>query len=156
MATRFGHVNVIAHDWRRLAEFYETVFGCVPVPPERDQRGEWLDRLTGVPGTHIRGVHLRLPGGSATLEIYGYGDAAPRVSIGPNTPGFSHIAFMVDDLDAAVRRVQDGGGGEWGEAGEVDIAGIGRLRLQYLTDPEGNIIEIQQWNLTSATEPSHA
>ena len=33
---RFGHVNVIARDWRRLADFYAEVFGCELVPPERD------------------------------------------------------------------------------------------------------------------------
>ena len=25
---RFGHVNVTALDWRRLADFYTVVFGC--------------------------------------------------------------------------------------------------------------------------------
>jgi predicted enzyme related to lactoylglutathione lyase len=146
MSIRFAHVNVIAHDWRRLAGFYQTVFGCKPVPPERDQRGEWLDRVTGVPRTHIRGVHLRLPGGSATLEVYSYEAAVERPNIGPNTPGFSHIAFVVDDLVGTARQVTEQGGGEVGDVGEVSIDAVGRLKLQYLTDPEGNIIELQQWS----------
>ena len=33
---RYGHTNLIAADWRALASFYEELFGCVPVPPERD------------------------------------------------------------------------------------------------------------------------
>ena len=55
---KLTHVNVIARDWRRLAAFYETVFGCVRVPPERDLAGLWLDAATGIPGARIRGVHL--------------------------------------------------------------------------------------------------
>jgi catechol 2,3-dioxygenase-like lactoylglutathione lyase family enzyme len=66
------HVNLIARDWERLAAFYEIVFGCVRVPPERDLAGPWLDRATGVSGARIRGVHLRFSGnaGGPTLEIF--------------------------------------------------------------------------------------
>jgi catechol-2,3-dioxygenase len=37
------HTNLIARDWRSLARFYEDVFACVPVPPERDYAGDDLD-----------------------------------------------------------------------------------------------------------------
>lgn len=144
MTIRFAHVNVIARDWRRLADFYQKVFGCRPVPPERDQQGDWLDSVTGVPGAHIRGVHLRLPGGAATLEVYSYGDGAPRPDIRANTPGFSHIAFVVDDVDDVARFVLAEGGSTVGAVECVTINGVGRLKLQYLADPEGNIIEVQQ------------
>ena len=72
---RFGHVNVIARDWRALAGFYGRVFGCIVVPPERDYRGPDLAAGTGVPNAALRGVHLRLPGvgpDGPTLEIYQY------------------------------------------------------------------------------------
>lgn len=62
IGARYGHTNVIAHDWRRLAAFHETAFGCVPVPPGRDDFGEVPERATAVPGAAFRGVHLRLPG----------------------------------------------------------------------------------------------
>jgi predicted enzyme related to lactoylglutathione lyase len=148
MPTRFAHVNLIANDWRRLASFYETVFGCRPVPPERDQRGRWLDRATGVANAHIRGMHLRLPGGGPTLEIYQYGRMPPRPPLEANTPGFSHIAFAVDDVCQARDAVLSHGGREVGTNEEIEVAGIGRLSFQYVADPEGNIIEIQQWSHT--------
>ena len=145
MAICFAHVNVIGQDWRRLAAFYQAVFGCKPVPPERDQQGEWLDKVTGVPRTHIRGVHLRLPGGGATLEVYGYDEVEDRPEIRANTPGFSHIAFRVDDVPSIAQRVLAEGGSEVGEVGHVTVDGVGQLELQYLSDPEGNIIEVQHW-----------
>ena len=77
---RFGHVNVIAQDWRRLVDFYMTLFGCEPVPPERDLRGPVVEAGTGVPGATLNGMHLRLPGhgpDGPTLEIYGFGTTAP-------------------------------------------------------------------------------
>ena len=59
---QFGHVNVIARDWRSLAGWYTRVFGCEFVPPERDYSGPELAAGTGVPDASLQGVHLRLPG----------------------------------------------------------------------------------------------
>ena len=57
---RFGHVNVVAHDWRRLVDFYERLFGCVLVPPERDYSGPDLEAGTGVAEAALRGASLNV------------------------------------------------------------------------------------------------
>jgi len=148
MATRYAHTNLIARDWRRLATFYQDVFDCVPVPPERDLSGDWLDRATGIDGSRVTGMHLRLPGfgGQApTLEIFQYDAMPEHPNVTPNTPGFSHIAFMVDDVPAAARTVLDHGGSQVGEIAIREVPGAGLLTFQYMADPEGNIIEIQNW-----------
>jgi hypothetical protein len=72
---KYVHTNLTAQDWRRLAQFYCDVFGCIPKLPERDLSGSWLDDLTDLRSAHLRGVHLLLPGFSgegSTLEIFGY------------------------------------------------------------------------------------
>ena len=115
---RFGHVNIIALDWRRLAGFYERVFGCTPVPPERDYRGPDLAAGTGVPGAALRGVHLRLPGGAPdgpTLEIYQYDPSLEPSPSAANRPGFGHIAFAVPEVVAARETVLAEGGGSVGD-----------------------------------------
>jgi len=146
---KYVHTNLVARDWRRLAAFYQEVFGCVPVPPERDLSGEWFDAATGIPGAHAQGVHLRLPGygdESPTLEIFQYnrtaGDSAPAV----NRPGLAHLAFAVEDVEAAREAVLAAGGGTIGEVVSLDIPGAGRVTFVYMTDPEGNIIELQHWS----------
>ena len=45
---RYSHTNIVARDWRALAGFYESVFGCMPVPPERDYSGPVLEAGTGI------------------------------------------------------------------------------------------------------------
>jgi len=62
MKTKYKHTNIVSRNWQALAAFYETVFGCVRVPPERHLSGAWLEKGTGVPGARFSGVHLRLPG----------------------------------------------------------------------------------------------
>ncbi len=49
MQAKYAHTNLIAHDWRTLAQFYTDVFGCTLVPPEHDYQGADLDAATGVP-----------------------------------------------------------------------------------------------------------
>jgi predicted enzyme related to lactoylglutathione lyase len=142
----FVHTNLIAQDWKKLATFYEQVFGCMPVPPERDLAGQWLQDATRVPNARIRGVHLRLPGyGDAgpTLEIFQYNREEERSGTAVNRPGFAHIAFAVDDVQAAQDAVIAAGGSALGERVTVDIPGAGRITFVYATDPESNIIELQ-------------
>ncbi len=145
---RYGHTNVIARDWRILADFYETVFGCSPVPPERDYRGPDLERGTAVPGAALRGVHLRLPGFGAdgpTLEIYTYEAEADPVPAVANRPGWGHIAFAVDDVTQAHAAVLKAGGGIVGDIVTLQTADGRRVTWCYVTDPEGNFVELQSW-----------
>jgi catechol 2,3-dioxygenase-like lactoylglutathione lyase family enzyme len=121
----------------------------VRVPPERDQRGEWLERASGVPRAHLRGTHLRLPGGGPdgpTLEIYAYSEVLPKPEPLPNRAGFGHLAFSVKDVDAALRVVVAEGGRTLGEVVSKEVPGVGTLRFTYARDPEGNILELQNWS----------
>lgn len=149
ISARFAHTNIVAKDWRKLAEFYEQVFGCTPVPPERDLSGRWLEDATGVPNAHIRGIHLRLPGHGPegpTLEIFQYDQEEARSPSAVNRPGFAHIAFAVDDVKAALEDVTMAGGGAIGNVVSLFVAGVGTVTIVYATDPEGNVIELQAWS----------
>ncbi|MSU42003.1 MAG: VOC family protein [Pedosphaera sp.] len=149
MPTRYAHVNIIARDWRQLCAFYEEVFACVPVSTERDHHGAHIDRLTALPGARIHGRHLRVPGHGEhgpTIEIFSYEANAPDLPRRLNQPGFAHLAFEVDDVDATRAQIQRLGGVDVGELVTIDIAGTGKLTLIYMGDPEGNIVELQHWH----------
>ena len=57
----YGHTNLIAHDWRALSRFYQDLFGCIPVPPERDFKGPDLERGTGISGAAWASEMTRVP-----------------------------------------------------------------------------------------------
>ncbi len=146
---KYVHTNIVAQDWRRLAHFYEDVFGCTPVPPERNLSGRWLEEGTGIPDAQIRGIHLRLPGfdhEGPTLEIFQYNLQEDRQDTAINRPGFAHIAFAVDDIETARDSVIEAGGKIIGETVSLKVPGAGKVTFVYLTDPEGNIIELQRWS----------
>lgn len=149
MPTRYAHVNIMAADWQRLADFYETVFDCEPVSSERDHHGPHIDALTADPGQRFRGRHLRVPGHGAdgpTIEIFTPSTAGNDSPKRLTRPGFSHVAFEVDDVDAKRAQIKELGGEDYGELVTLDIVGAGKLTLIYMSDPEGNIVELQKWN----------
>jgi catechol 2,3-dioxygenase-like lactoylglutathione lyase family enzyme len=136
-------------DWERLAGFYERVFGCTRLLPERDLSGKWLEDGTGVTGARIRGVHLRLPGsdgpGGLTLEIFSYQPERDALPPAPNRPGWGHVAFAVEDVAVVRQAVLDAGGSALGELISTEIEGAGAISFAYVADPEGNVIELQRW-----------
>ena len=149
MKVRYKHTNIVARDWKELAKFYEEVFGCVRVPPERHLEGTWLVRGTGVDGARIEGAQLRLPGygdQGPTLEIFQYWSHKARLPITANREGIMHIAFEVEDVDKMVEKVLAHGGQKLGEITRARVEGVGSLVFVYVTDPEGNIIELQGWD----------
>ena len=145
---RYVHTNLIARDWRALVRFYEDVFACVPVPPERDYSGAELEAGTGIPGARLRGVHLRLPGHGETgptLEIFTYHELADAPPAAANRPGFGHIAFAVPDVVAARAVVVAAGGSPFGDI-VTTPAGGRTVTWAYVRDPEGNLVELQSWS----------
>ena len=144
---RYLHTNVIARDWQRLAEFYERVFACTRLPPERHLGGEAMERGSGVAGARIDGVHLRFPGLGAdgpTLEVFQYSQNAEAPAPPANRVGFGHIAFAVDDVAAVHRAVVAAGGSAVGTIESMAVDGAGTITWTYVRDPEGNIIELQR------------
>jgi catechol 2,3-dioxygenase-like lactoylglutathione lyase family enzyme len=148
MKIRYAHTNIIAKDWRKLVDFYTEVFHCVPVPPERDQSGAWLEKGTGVRNAALQGMHLRLPGHGLqgpTLEIYSYSEMIPQKPSTANRQGLGHLAFEVSELEACVQKALDQGASKHGEISRATVDRVGTIHFIYIADPEGNIIELQQW-----------
>ena len=149
MHVKYKHTNLIARDWRKLAKFYTDVFGCTLVPPERDFQGEALERGTGLKGAHLSGVHLRLPGygeDGPTIEIFSYSQLESALLPAVNRPGWGHIAFEVDQVENARQAVLSNGGSTIGEIVTLTTSIGTKVTWCYVTDPEGNIIELQTWS----------
>ena len=148
MKTKFSHVNIISRNWRELADFYIRVFDCKPKPPERDLTGEWVDKLTDLSDSRIKGMHLLLPGydiNGPTLEIFEYDRNITNTEKKINLEGFGHIAFAVEDVQHTLNLLLENGGSAVGELIDAEINGVGKISVVYAKDPEGNIVEIQKW-----------
>ena len=149
MTFRYVHTNIIAKDWIKLSQFYQNVFHCKPLPNgSRDLKGEWIDRMTGIPSVQVQGEHLLLPGYSEdhpTLEIFSYSQEEQNNSKMINNLGFGHMAFEVDDVRETLKEVIAEGGGQVGDVVEAIYPNDVKATFVYAKDIEGNIIELQSW-----------
>ena len=92
---------------------------------------------------------MRLPGygdDGPTLEIFNYNILEDRSKTAVNRPGFGHVAFSVEDVAEAQHAVLEAGGGWIGEIVTLQTATGAKVTWCYVTDPEGNIIELQAWS----------
>ena len=62
-----------------------------------------------------------------------------------NRIGFGHIAFEVDDVAAVLKKLRVAGGGQIREQIVTDYPNNVVATIVYDIDPEGNIVELQNW-----------
>ncbi|MEI6211004.1 MAG: VOC family protein [bacterium] len=83
---------------------------------------------------------LRL--GSICLELFQATGASATTQGAEQPVGFKHLAFAVDDLDAAVRAIQADG---IATDEIIDCSSIvNGLRICFFNDPDGNRVELMQ------------
>jgi len=146
---RYVHTNIIAKDHKKLIDFYKKVFQCRSIGETRDLRGEWLDKMTGIPNAHIVGEHLCLPGYDEThptLEIFSYDNIVSGDISQINQQGLAHLAFEVDDVEKTLDKLLQEGGSQIGEVVRTEYEDGKKAVFVYAADCEGNIIELQSWH----------
>ena len=146
---KYVHTNIVAKDWKTLADFYIKVFDCKVVPPIRNYKGKDLDSAVNIKNVTLNGVHLRLPGygkTGPTLEIFSYSPLLKKQIRKVNTPGITHLAFEVNDVEKFYKIVIDNGGKKVGKIITLKRSDGKKVTWCYVKDPEGNMIELQKWS----------
>jgi len=137
---RYLHTNIVAKDWRKISQFYQDVFGCKPMDPQRNYSGEWIENAHGIKGVEVEGEHIELPGygeDGPTFEIFSFKPEGTQGPLKMYDYGFAHICFEVDDIGETLRMIEGCGG--------TIISTFPdnyNERCVFTKDPEGNIVEI--------------
>ena len=143
------HVNIVVSDIEASAAFYTQALG-LRRGFERILEGPWIETLSGLSGVRARGLVRDSPAGGARLELRQYESPTPLEMKNhgcPNALGVRHLAWAVDDVDAAVARLRKAGAEILSEPVEVpfEVAGLGRKRLCYARDPDGVLLEVASY-----------
>jgi catechol 2,3-dioxygenase-like lactoylglutathione lyase family enzyme len=106
-------------------------------------------------GSHYTGIvpscgrlnecHIRPRQSDRPRLVFSYDQLEPRLPAAANRPGFGHIAFEVEDVPAARKEVSAARGKPVGQIVTLTTATGGMVTWCYVTDPEGNMIELQSW-----------
>jgi glyoxylase I family protein len=141
MATAwFSHVALNCRDPLVVERFYTRHFGfrrarVVPLPD----------------GSQI----VFIKAGFVYLELFpaeGERPVLPPTADGYHFPGTRHLAFQVDDVDAAVAALT--ADGRTVTLGPLDFGGfIPGWKTAWVADPEGNIVEVSQGFVDQPTPP---
>jgi catechol 2,3-dioxygenase-like lactoylglutathione lyase family enzyme len=138
---RLDHGSLLVSDVAAALRFYTGALGLteVPRPPTFDTPGAWLQ--VGEQQIHLVGEAE--PGRAAQMHppydreeiVIGYG---------------THLALVVEDLDAALARAREHG---VTPPGEIIARGDG-VRRTFVTDPDGNVIELMETGVpVTGSEP---
>lgn len=136
--TWVGHVAVVTRDMDRALAFYTALFGS-----QLQNRGRFgptpqMDHMGGLVDAQIEGAWQQA--GNMLLELWQFHAPESPVEMEPRQffdPGYSHLCFETDELEADAARLAQLGGTLLTECSEHD-----QLRSVFACDPEGNFIEL--------------
>lgn len=138
---RLEHVGIVVDDLAAATEFFVAL--GLDLQGKGPVDGQWVDRIVGLEGARADIAMMQTPDGNGRLELTKYHSPAGEAgtpNAPANTPGIRHVAFAVDDIDAAVAAVRALGYELVGEVGRYEDL----YRLCYICGPEGIIIELAE------------
>jgi catechol 2,3-dioxygenase-like lactoylglutathione lyase family enzyme len=135
------HVGVVVDDLAAATAFFVEL--GFRLEGKGSVEGDSVDRIVGLEGVRSDFAMVETPDGHGRLELIKF-----QTPAGPggdrhapaNTPGLRHLAFEVDDIDAAVAGVR---AHDAELVGEVVRYGDS-YRLCYVRGPEGIIVELAE------------
>ena len=135
-----NHTSFTVSDLNRSLAFFRDGLGfeVTSVAP-RDPA--LIQAITGVEGAALNIAYVRGPGHS--LELIQYDSPADKgqVVARPCDTGFAHVAYDVDDIDAAIATAADYDVRPVGKVMVIDKGPNAGGRVCYLRDPDGVTIE---------------
>jgi catechol 2,3-dioxygenase-like lactoylglutathione lyase family enzyme len=136
------HIGLTVGDLDRSIQFYCTVLDCV-VRERAVIKGAEVETLTGISGAVIHTADLSLSDGGM-LELLQYcGPSRTVLAQRRFDAGHSHIAFTVNDVDAARMRALSAGALDCSPPVILNEPGSSwdQARVCYALDPDGRTIE---------------
>ncbi len=89
---RVHHIAVICSDYQRSKQFYTGILGCTVIKETYRQERQSYKLDLAVNGTYV-------------IELFSFPNTPARPSR-PEAAGLRHLAFEVDDIDAAVQHLR--------------------------------------------------
>ena len=140
-AHRIDHIGVIVDDLPAAKAFFLDL--GLELEGEGDVEGEWVDRIIGLPDVRAAMVMLRAPKGRAGIELIKFHRPSGEQETqqpAANTRGIRHIAFVVENVEATVAKLQTRGAALVGEIRTYEDV----YKLCYVRGPEGIILELAE------------
>ena len=142
---RTNHTSFTVSDIDRTIAFFRDALGCTVVSPKMPRDQKAIQQITGVSGADVIVAYLMAPGGHR-LELIEYLAPEDRGSVRsrPCDTGSAHVAFDVDDIEAAIAAAKNHDVQRIGPTVIIDKGPNAGGKVVYLRDPDGITIEFLQ------------
>lgn len=135
----FAHVALVTPDIARLTSFYAMLTGI-----DVHRQGSFgpdpkFDHVAGLSDVRFTGAWLRLANAELEYWSYAHPPTLPKDRRNLTVPGWNHVCFESDDVDADYARLQAQGTPLHGPPQM-----LGKARLFFGRDPDGNVFEVLQ------------
>lgn len=138
-----SHTGVTVSDIDRSMAFYRDVLGF-KVTDKNRYSGPFFENVTGVPDVEMDIAYVEVPGHQIELLCY-VNPKGKRSDLRPCDPGFLHLAFQVENIDAVVEAVQKAGFEPTASKAPTKPDGEGEgWRAVYTRDPDGVVLEFME------------
>jgi catechol 2,3-dioxygenase-like lactoylglutathione lyase family enzyme len=139
-ASRVQHVGITVRDMERSLAFYRVVLGVEP-DLVAEGSGEELSQAVGVSGAELSFAFLRV--GDSILELLEYRAPEGRdFELRNCDVGATHVAFEVDDIDAARSRLEEAGVRFSSPPVRIEEGPLAGCAFVYFRDPDGVQLEL--------------
>lgn len=135
-----NHSSYTVTELDRVIAFFAEGFGF-PLLSKEPREVSGMSHITGVPGADVITAFVQAPGGVIELTMYKQPTDKRQHDIRPCDDGFSHVAFDVYDIDAAVEVGARYGFQEVAEPLEITRGPNKGLMAVYLRDNYGLTFE---------------
>ena len=140
---RTNHTSFTVSDLDRTTAFFRDALGFeVTSKAPRDRKA--IETVTGVEGGDVMIAYVRGPDHSLELIEYLAPEGRGRVESRPCDTGFAHVAYDVDDVDAAITAAAEHGLEPIGAVYEIDQGPNAGGRVVYTRDGDGVTVEFIQ------------
>jgi catechol 2,3-dioxygenase-like lactoylglutathione lyase family enzyme len=147
-----NHTSFTVSDLDRTLGFFRDALGFeVTSRAPRDPRA--IRSITGVEGGDVVVAYVRGPGHSLELIEYLGPPERGRVESRPCDVGFAHVAYDVDDIDAAIDASRPHGFAPIGAPTVIDQGPNRGNRIAYLRDPDGITVEFIEQSASRRRTP---
>jgi len=135
-----NHTSFTVSNMDRTVAFFTDALGF-EVISRAPRDSAIIERVTGVKGAQIEVTYIQGPGHRLELIQYLAPADKGRVRSLPCDTGFAHIAYDVDDIDAAIAASEPHGVLPIGDPVAIDKGPNKGGRVVYLRDPDDVTIE---------------
>lgn len=141
MISSIRHVGVVVTDLEKSLFFYRDLLGF-SVQKSAQETGPFIEAILAIRGVNVTTVKMSAPDGITMLELLrfespGRNPAASARDI--HSPGLTHVAFTVSDLDGLYRQLA---GHRVEFLSQPQRSPDGSARVAFCRDPDGTLIEL--------------